>query len=625
LQLRPGLQVREGKSLALVGGDINFNGGILNAETGRIDLASIKDGVVNLIETANGFVLNNNSNISNLGNIQLLQQALIDVSGAGEVNLQSNQLNVKNGSVVMVQNRGIQPAGDINIKAKSIELNGAISAAQIRSSLITETLVGDAGNINIKTERLSIEDGAGVVSRTFGFGNSGVIDIKASESIDVMEVSIDPRQFSTISSVTFGRGNSGNINLSTRKLSVLDSGIISTSTFSSGSAGNININSENTSVAGLGEGIFQNTAITATTFGLGDAGNIDINTQTLLITDSANISTTSLNNGKAGNITVNASDFVEMSNGNETRTSNLNSSVLIESELTRQLLNLPEVPAGEAGNVTISTPYLQVSDYGFIGVSNLGSGNAGRLKVNANLVQLKDKSTLRVNNNSGEGGNILIEAGSLQMRESLIATNSNGEGNGGNIDINTNTLVALENSDISANAQNSFGGKVLINAEGIFGTQFREQQTIESDITATSELGAEFSGVVELNTPGIDPSSGIVELPTDVTDSSNQIAAGCSSNGDSSFVATGRGGIPHNPNQQIDVNKTWSDIRDLSAYRKRKNNIQTTQISNQPAIVEATGFLRNKKGEIELVAIQNKPFKNNQIPNCSGIVSSNFN
>ena len=56
LQLRPGLQVREGKSLALVGGDINFNGGILNAETGRIDLASIKDGVVNLIETANGFV-----------------------------------------------------------------------------------------------------------------------------------------------------------------------------------------------------------------------------------------------------------------------------------------------------------------------------------------------------------------------------------------------------------------------------------------------------------------------------------------------------------------------------------------------------------------------------------------
>ncbi|MEM6401506.1 MAG: filamentous hemagglutinin N-terminal domain-containing protein, partial [Cyanobacteria bacterium P01_D01_bin.116] len=619
LQLRLGLQVREGKNLVLVGGDINLNGGILNAETGRIDLASIKDGVVNLIETANGFVLND-AKISNLGNIQLLQQALIDVSGAGEVNLQSNQLDVKNGSVVMMQNRGIQPAGNINVRAKSVELSGAISATQIRSSLITETFAGDAGNINIKTEHLSIKDGAGVVSRTFGFGNSGVIDIKAFESIDVMGVTIDPRQFSTISSVTFGSGNSGNINLSTGNLSVLNSGIISTATFSSGSAGNVNINSENTSVAGLGEGVFQVTGITATTFGLGDAGNIDINTQTLLITDSANISTTSHNNGKAGNITVNASDFVEISNGEETRTSNLNSSVLSESEFVRQSLNLPEVPAGDGGNISIETPYLKVNDYGFIAVSNLGSGNAGRMKVNANLVQLKDKSTLNATNNSGEGGNILIEAGSLQMYESLIGTNSKGEGNGGNIDINTDTIVALENSDITANAENSFGGKVTINAEGIFGTQFRESLTPESDITATSELGVEFNGVVKLNTPGIDPSSGIVELPENLTDSSNQIAAGCNAQTGNSFVATGRGGIPENPNQYLYSNQTWSDIRDL--YISPKKNNHTAENIQQPdktTIIEATGFIRNKNGEIEFVASENRPVSINQTSECSGM------
>ncbi|MEL6461345.1 MAG: filamentous hemagglutinin N-terminal domain-containing protein [Cyanobacteria bacterium J06621_15] len=41
-QLRPGLQVSEGKSLALIGGNITFNGGILTAESGQIELVMLK-------------------------------------------------------------------------------------------------------------------------------------------------------------------------------------------------------------------------------------------------------------------------------------------------------------------------------------------------------------------------------------------------------------------------------------------------------------------------------------------------------------------------------------------------------------------------------------------------------
>ena len=53
-KLRSGLQVRKGKSLMLVGGDIILDGGILNAEAGKIDLASIKSGELSLIENKNG-------------------------------------------------------------------------------------------------------------------------------------------------------------------------------------------------------------------------------------------------------------------------------------------------------------------------------------------------------------------------------------------------------------------------------------------------------------------------------------------------------------------------------------------------------------------------------------------
>ncbi|MEL7242212.1 MAG: S-layer family protein, partial [Cyanobacteria bacterium J06573_2] len=159
-----------------------------------------------------------------------------------------------------------------------------------------------------------------------------------------------------------------------------------------------------------------------------------------------------------------------------------------------------------------------------------------------------------------------------------------------------------------------------INAEGIFGTQFREQQTIESDITATSELGAEFSGVVELNTPGVDPSSGIVELPENLTDSSNKIASGCDAQTGNSFVATGRGGIPENPNQYLYSNQTWSDIRDLYISPKKNNHTaENIQKLDKPTIVEATGFRSNQNGDIELVASQNISLMNKQVSGCNRI------
>ncbi|MEO1428610.1 MAG: hypothetical protein AAFV71_05970 [Cyanobacteria bacterium J06633_8] len=57
--------------------------------------------------------------------------------------------------------------------------------------------------------------------------------------------------------------------------------------------------------------------------------------------------------------------------------------------------------------------------------------------------------------------------------------------------------------------------------------------------------------------------------------------------------------MPQNPNEHVDAKRTWSDIRDLSAYRKPSNNtVENTQISKKPAIVEATGFIRNENGEI---------------------------
>lgn len=94
-------------------------------------------------------------------------------------------------------------------------------------------------------------------------------------------------------------------------------------------------------------------------------------------------------------------------------------------------------------------------------------------------------------------------------------------GNNGNITINVNNgfLVAVprEDSDISANAYTGIGGNVRINAQDVFGIQARSQLTIESDITASSQLGVQ--GQVTIIQPNIQPTQGLIELPTDILDS----------------------------------------------------------------------------------------------------------
>ena len=115
-------------------------------------------------------------------------------------------------------------------------------------------------------------------------------------------------------------------------------------------------------------------------------------------------------------------------------------------------------------------------------------------------------------------------------------------------------LFGIENSDISANAENSFGGRVIINAKGIFGTEFQETSTIRSDITATSQLGAEFNGEVAINTPEVDPTSGLIELPQAVGDASDQISQNpCQQGVGSQFIVTGKGCLPPNPTETLTV------------------------------------------------------------------------
>ncbi len=453
------LEVKPGKTLALIGGDIVLDGAVLNVNAGRVELSSVREGKVNLNQNNQEFKLNIPQD-SKLGNIQLLQKSLID-AGAGSIEVNGSSVSLKNGSVLLVQNQGLQPAGEININAtESLEVNGMSPNGRIRSAILNETLGGMSGNLNVVTPRLIVKNGGGIGSKTFTPAPGGDIFLDVEQLIEVSGFSeINPLVFSSIASITLGDGKAGDVIASTKHFSVLDSGSVSVASLGNGDGGTINIDTQKLEVKGVGLGLFTSSNISTSALGKGDAGNMNINTETMTVEAGASVANGSHNAGNAGNMTINATKSLQVVGNVNELPARLNSFVRLLPNLQKSF-NLPDVPNGNAGNITINTPFLLVADRALVSVDNFGSGNAGILKIDADLIKLDNLGKLSATTVFGEGGDISLQSQNLQMRdESIISTSAGGKGNGGNITINTDTLVALENSDIAANAQNSFGGK----------------------------------------------------------------------------------------------------------------------------------------------------------------------
>ncbi len=148
------LQVPTGQTLALLGGDINIQGGVLTAEQGRIELGSARDGIVNL---GARFALSY-PGMQRFGDIHLSQQALADASGApgGSIAVQGNRVSLTDGSLLLIQNQGEQAAGSLQVNAAdALELSGISSSGQLRGGLNTETIgSGRGGDIAVSTLNL---------------------------------------------------------------------------------------------------------------------------------------------------------------------------------------------------------------------------------------------------------------------------------------------------------------------------------------------------------------------------------------------------------------------------------------------------------------------------------------
>ncbi len=621
--LPPGLIVNPAQTIALVGGAIDLNGGSLSAFGGRIALEAVQPTPdqtstrVALTSDALGFQVGAWTGTS--GDIRLDQKAAIDVSGlqgssAGQVQLQGRNLAVLGGSTILSQNTGSRSANTISLKAsETLNISGIAADRNFVSQIQSETLgLGAGATIEIQSQKGEFLSGGLVRSATFGNALGGNITIALQEALNVSGVAVRyPINRSGVLSATLGNAKAGNINVVAPRLEISKEGNISATTIGRGNGGSITVDAKDITVTDTNPANAVNTVLATSTVRSGKGGDLTINTERLSVLKGAAVGASTLGAGNAGKVVINASDFVTIKGSvpvfyGGIQGSNINSSGTKADPVTAALLGAPPLPTGNANSVTINTRQLNVSE-AFVRVRNGGSGDGGTLTVNADRVVLDNKGFLGTTTISGNGGDININAKEflLLRRGGSINTTAGGAGNGGDIRIDAGSIVGLanENSDIIANASKGRGGNIQIVTQSVFGLKYRTALTSQSDITASSEFG--INGTVQVNNIGVNPSVGLVALPSDIADSSQRISSGCAAAKGSSFVQTGRGGIPKDPERRSTLIRLWNDSRVASSSPQPIAQVPADVNTNRSPLMEATTIARNSQsGELELVAGQ---------------------
>ncbi|MBW4493176.1 MAG: filamentous hemagglutinin N-terminal domain-containing protein [Oscillatoria princeps RMCB-10] len=594
------------------------NAGNLSVETGRL---SVRDG---------GAISAGSAGAGKAGTLTVKARDFIQVTGTspdgktpstistsvesaaagagGNITIETSRLILR-GGLISTSTTGATHAGNLTVNATdSIELTGTgrfvegftqladftTGLSNLRNGLYAMSFgAGDAGDITINTSRFTAENGAFAVTSTTGSGVGGALTVNAKESVllDSSGLITGNRPEST--------GVAGNLTVNTRNLRLQNSAVAITSTAGAGASGTLTVNATE-SVELIGGDIFYilgiplNTSLTTTTISQANAGDIMINTGRLTVREGARVSASTFSSGRSGTVHVTAADSVTV-----TGTS--------ADPRFPSFIRTNSQGSGDAGDINIATPRLVVENGARVAVDSFAGGKAGNLEIAAPSVRLFNFGTLSAQTAAGNGGNITLTTGDIQLRGgSAITTNAQGTATGGNIGITADTITALENSDITANAQQGSGGQVSISAKGIFGTEYRQMESpLTSDITASSDLGASFSGVVRINTPDINPAFGLVELQSGFLESARLIDTGCAAYRNSSFTVTGRGGIPPSPSEPLTGGTTILDL----GFPPQSSQPSPPQIipkspnpGSPPQLVEARGWVISPTGTVTLTA-----------------------
>lgn len=606
-----GLALQPNSTLALIGGKIQIQAGVIRTSSGQIELGSISSGTVDFSKHTSSWTFDYSS-VNSFQDIQLTQRALVDTSGitGGPIALHGRNIFLDSGSTIFIQNFGDQPSGDLEVYASdtvtlnNIAKDGRFASpvlaeiidseqnARIASTFLTETIgQGRAGNIEVTAKNLIIRDGGQISTRTYGDGDAGNVNLDASKSIQALDFSPElPIFFSNISTATFSPGSSGNLTMATDQLIVTHGGTIGSATFSIGKGGDVRITANDISLRGIVPFLFNPSSINASTFGPGAAGKLFIDTSSLSLLDGGKVATSTVASGDAGSVTINASQFIYVSGSvpDSLNPSQIDSSANIIDPALREQLRVPSIPSGNSGDVNINTKNLMIDNGGLVSVRNDGQGNAGKLKIAAKNITISNGGEISGITSGGNGGDVFLIADLLLIKDGSISASAIEKGMGGNISAVANFVIALGNSNITAEAEEGQGGNITITGKAVF-------LGPNVDVSVSSDAGLQASGTFSLVVEKTDLDETTAPAP-DVVSLPNVISA-CNPSGKvSEFVVLGTGGLQEDPQSGQSKGLKWNmETSDLATVPSK------TELPKAP-LVEAKGWQKLDDHRVMLTA-----------------------
>ncbi|WP_299411229.1 S-layer family protein [Acaryochloris sp. IP29b_bin.148] len=662
-----GLQVDPGKSFVAIGGDINIQGGIISAPGGNIVLGSVgPSSTVDIKSTSQPWKFSFQAvKVFQDININQISQVGTRPQSGGSIRFHGKNLAVSDGSQVLASDASLDLnfTEDLVVQGFTEFPNPLGGVFRLRSTIGNFTLGQEkGGTTTISAKNLLLQNTGRIITSSTNLinpvtgqtllseGVGGDLIVNAGERVEIWNTE------SGLFSNTVSLGGAGSIQVYTPELRIYDGGSISVSSdgqgVSTGPGGIIQARVPKSIVitgvsdeTGKSSGLFstsgvgargvggrievttesltlsQGAVISASTQSNVRGGDISVNGQSLALKSGGQILTSTSGAGDAGNIKLSVGNRIELSGSDPTYITRFNQ--FDDSQIARLELDsisplsgiFASAEAGSTGNggsINIDPRTVIIRDGAGIFVDSNGSGVGGNIFLQSGNLILNN-GAISATSTTAQGGNIELDINNLLLlrNNSLISTTAGGDATGGNIDIDTSLLVALpqDNSDITANALNGSGGKITITTKGIFGLAVRDRLTNFSDITAFSQNNPQLNGVVEINTPEVDPSDNLSEQPG-VVEPPSEIAQGCKAEvASSSFVYQGRGGLPQNPAASIAGDAIWQDLRPLQA---RLSDRRLGQASSQSTAgvalastverVEAKGWQRLPNGKVRLVA-----------------------
>ncbi|MEQ9482555.1 two-partner secretion domain-containing protein [Coleofasciculus sp. F4-SAH-05] len=218
---------------------------------------------------------------------------------AGELTIDTSRLIVQDGGLVSATTANTGEAGKLTVNAsESVEVVGTSPNGQTPSLLVFDSSgSGNAGELTIDTGRLVIQGGGQISATTFDSGEGGIIEVDASESVDVNDsgsgLFFDSRSLA----------NARGITLNTGRLTVENGGQLTVSGSGSGTSGDLEITADSIFLTNQGR-------LRATTTA-SQGGNIRLDvTDSIIMRFNSEIAAEAFGTANGGNITINAGGII---------------------------------------------------------------------------------------------------------------------------------------------------------------------------------------------------------------------------------------------------------------------------------------------------------------------------